>query len=49
MGKQTVKIVYQTVDGKWHEVVVSEAAAQREMDRLRGLPDVRTHTVRLSM
>lgn len=44
-----VKIVYQTIDGQWHEVRVPEAEAQAQMDKLRGLPDVKAQTVRLSL
>lgn len=44
-----IKIIYQTTDGKWHEMSVRESEAQAQMDRLRSLPDVKANTVRLSM
>lgn len=43
------KIIYQTIDNVWHEMPVNERDAQRQMDLLRSLPDVKAHTVRLSM
>lgn len=45
----TIKIVYQTIDGKWHEIEVNQAEAATELERLRGLADVKTETVRTSM
>lgn len=47
--KATIKIVYQTNDGRWCETTVDESKAQSTMDRLRSLPDVKAETVRLSM
>ena len=47
--KTTIKIVYQTIDGRWCETTVDEAQAQSTMDHLRSLPDVKAKTVRLSM
>lgn len=44
-----VKIVYQTIDGQWHEIRVPEAEAQSRMEHLRTLPDVKAQTVRLSL
>lgn len=44
-----MKIIWQTIDGKWHEMTVAEELAQAQMDNLRSRPDVKTHTVRLSM
>jgi len=44
-----IKIVYQTTDGQWHEMTVPQSEAQAQMDKLRSLPDVKAHTVRLSM
>lgn len=47
--RTTIKIVYQTIDGKWCETTVEESQAQAQMDYLRSLPDVKANTVRLSM
>jgi hypothetical protein len=47
--RTSIKIVYQTIDGRWCETTVDEAQAQATMDRLRSLPDVKAETVRLSM
>lgn len=47
--KTTIRIVYQTVRGAWHECPVEESEAQARMDYLRSLPDVKAETVRMSM
>lgn len=44
-----IKIVYQLISGAWCETWVDEGEAQDELDKLRSLPDVKSHTVRLSM
>lgn len=53
MAKETekermVKIIYETTSGRKCETTAPESRAQQEMDRLRSLPDVKAHTVRLS-
>ena len=47
--KATIEIVYRTIDGRWHETEVLEETAASHMDYLRGLPDVKAETVRMSM
>lgn len=47
--KATIKIVYRTIDGRWHETEAPEEKAASHMDYLRSLPDVKAETVRLSM
>lgn len=49
MAKRQIKIVYQTIDNQWHETEVDEEKAAETIERLRGLPDVKSHTVKMSM
>ncbi len=44
-----VKIVWESTRGTKHSKMVDEKDAQREMDRLRGLADVKSNSVRISM
>lgn len=47
--KTTIRIVYRTIDGRWHETEVLEETAASHMDYLRSLADVKAETVRLAM
>lgn len=47
--KATIKIVYQTIDGRWHETEVPGEKTASHMDYLRSLSDVKAETVRMSM
>ena len=44
-----VKIVWESISGTRHSKMVDEKDAQKEMNRLRGLPDVKSNSVRISM
>jgi len=49
MANRKIKIVWESMRGTKHSKTVDETDAKAEMSRLRGLPDVKTRSVRLSM
>jgi|GEM_PF-5008697 len=49
MANKKIKIVWESTRGTKHSKLVDETDAKAEMSRLRGLPDVKSGSVRLSM
>ena len=49
MKSRKVKIVWESTRGTRHDKMVDEKDAQKKMNRLRSLPDVKSNSVRLAM